>query len=157
MTSHQDLVKSLSSKADDAELLQEFMSKYSCQAQMHPEFFKNYLQHQLKQVKSQEDVQQAVDKIDVVMAQNSKCRELWLEYIQFMESPQLDTIYTEAKKETKLAQIFDKALDNVGLYDLDSAQIWLKYIDFEILRNNMAKVNLLCFMALETPLNSQKL
>ena len=36
MTSHQDLVKSLSSKADDAELLQEFMSKYSCQAQMHP-------------------------------------------------------------------------------------------------------------------------
>lgn len=108
-------------------------------------------------MKSQEDVQQVVDKIDVVMAQNSKCRELWLEYIQFMESPQLDSIYTEAKKETKLAQIFDKALDNVGLYDQDSAEVWLKYIDFEILRDNMAKVNLLCFMALETPLNGEKL
>ena len=108
-------------------------------------------------MKSQEDVQQVVDKVDVLMAQNSKCKELWLEYINFMESPQLDSVYTEAKKEMKLAQIFDKALDNVALHDMDSAEIWLKYIDFEILRNNMAKVNLLCFMAMETPLKEEKL
>lgn len=33
-----------------------------------------------------------------------------------------------------------------------SAEIWIKYIDFETMRNNLSLVNLLCYMALETPL-----
>ena len=33
-----------------------------------------------------------------------------------------------------------------------SSEIWIKYIDFETTRNNLPLVNLLCYMALETPL-----
>lgn len=33
-----------------------------------------------------------------------------------------------------------------------SAEIWIKYIDFETMRNNLSLVNLLCYTALETPL-----
>ena len=38
------------------------------------------------------------------------------------------------------------------MHNVDSAQIWLKYIDFETTRNNLAVVNLLCWMALEQPM-----
>jgi len=38
------------------------------------------------------------------------------------------------------------------MHNVDSAQMWLKYIDFETTRNNLAVVNLLCWMALEQPM-----
>ena len=31
--------------------------------------------------------------------------------------------------------------------------LWIKYIDFEITRNNLAMVNLLCYIAVQTPFN----
>lgn len=39
-----------------------------------------------------------------------------------------------------------------------ATQLWLKYIDFETTRNNLAVVNLLCWMSLEQPMtDSEKL
>ena len=46
----------------------------------------------------------------------------------------------------------DRALENVGFNSIKSVDIWLKYIDFETMRNNLNFVNLLCWMALEVPL-----
>ena len=51
--------------------------------------------------------------------------------------------------------IFDRAIESVGHTRVDSGGIWLKYINFEIMRYNMALVNLLCYMAVSTPLNSE--
>jgi hypothetical protein len=47
--------------------------------------------------------------------------------------------------------VLDRALEGVGHTRLDSASIWIKYINFETTRNNTALVNLLCYMALQTP------
>ena len=52
----------------------------------------------------------------------------------------------------KVKQVFDRAIENVGFNSTKSIDIWLKYIDFETMRNNLNFVNLLCWMALELPL-----
>jgi hypothetical protein len=33
-----------------------------------------------------------------------------------------------------------------------AADIWVKYIEFEIMQNHMGFMNLICYMALKTPL-----
>ena len=48
--------------------------------------------------------------------------------------------------------MFEKAIDTVGQTHFDAMPIWLKYIDFEKVRNNLSIVNILCYMALETPM-----
>lgn len=40
----------------------------------------------------------------------------------------------------------------MGLYDFSSTPIWMKYIDFETMRNNLSFVNVLCYVAIDTPL-----
>ena len=43
-------------------------------------------------------------------------------------------------------------MDSICLHNMQSGQIWLKYIDFELLRNNLIFVNVLYYMAAKTPL-----
>ena len=63
-----------------------------------------------------------------------------------------DQAALESERELKLKQVFERALENVGFSHMASSEIWIKYIDFETTRNNLSLVNLLCYMALETPL-----
>ena len=48
--------------------------------------------------------------------------------------------------------MFEKAIDTVGFNNVDSGKIWLKFIEMEKNKKNMVIVNLLYFLALETPL-----
>ena len=48
--------------------------------------------------------------------------------------------------------MFEKAIDTVGFNNVDSGKIWLKFIEMEKNKKNMVIVNLLFFLALETPL-----
>ena len=48
--------------------------------------------------------------------------------------------------------MFEKAIDTVGFNNFDSGKIWLKFIEMEKNKKNMVIVNLLFFLALETPL-----
>ncbi len=42
-------------------------------------------------------------------------------------------------------------MDNVGNH-MKAADIWLKYVDFELMLNHMGFMNLLLYLALKTPL-----
>ena len=85
---------------------------------------------------------------------------MWVQFIDFLEGleevyPKLqgeDHASLESERELKLKQAFERALENVGFSHMGSLEIWIKYIDFETTRNNLSLVNLLCYMALETPL-----
>ena len=48
--------------------------------------------------------------------------------------------------------MFEKAIDTVGFNNVDSGKIWLKFIEMEKNKKNTVIVNLLYFLALETPL-----
>lgn len=91
---------------------------------------------------------------------NSSDVGMWSQYINFLSG--LEEVYPllksvdhsllETEREMKLKQVFDRAIDNIGFTHMGSTSIWIKYIDFEIMRNNLNLVNLYCFMALQTPL-----
>lgn len=93
-------------------------------------------------------------------ASNAASAALWTKYIDFLQ--ELEDVYPrlqgeehsvlEAEREKKVKLVFERALENVGHNSMASAEIWIKYIDFETMRNNLSLVNLLCYMALETPL-----
>lgn len=53
--------------------------------------------------------------------------------------------------------MFEKAIDTAGLNNIGSAKIWLKFIEMEKKKRNMLIVNLLYFIALETPLQNEKI
>jgi len=58
----------------------------------------------------------------------------------------------QENREEQLKQFFESCLDNLGDVNVNCVQIWIRYIDFETMRNNLALVNLLCYMALEQPM-----
>jgi hypothetical protein len=68
--------------------------------------------------------------------------EIWEAYLKFS---------IEYCKEEATGQIFERALKNVG-QSMRSVNLWLMWIDFETMMFNMAKCNLLCYVALKTPL-----
>lgn len=45
----------------------------------------------------------------------------------------------------------ERAIDNVGQH-MKAADIWQKYIDFEMTLNHLGIVNLLCYLSIKTPL-----
>jgi hypothetical protein len=57
----------------------------------------------------------------------------------------------KANDYDKTKAIFERAIDNVGNH-MRAADIWVKYIEFEIMQNHMGFMNLICYMALKTPL-----
>lgn len=59
--------------------------------------------------------------------------------------------------EEKQRYMFEKAIDTAGFNNLESAKIWLKFIEMEKNKRNMLIVNLLYFLALETPLQNEKI
>ena len=58
-------------------------------------------------------------------------------------------------KDSRKKVVLDKALEAVGHHRHDSGCLWIEYINFEYKRNNKALVNLLCYMAMQTPLRTE--
>jgi hypothetical protein len=73
--------------------------------------------------------------------------ELWKRFVDFA----LTNFFIKNQDEEKTKQIFERALDNVGNH-MKAADIWLKYVDFELMLNHMGFMNLLLYLALKTPL-----
>ncbi len=63
----------------------------------------------------------------------------------------MTNFFIKNQDEEKTKQIFERALDNVGNH-MKAADIWLKYVDFEMMLNHMGFMNLLLYQALKTPL-----
>lgn len=55
--------------------------------------------------------------------------------------------------DSKLRQVSERAIESVGLPHYHSASVWKQFIDNETCRNNLAYVNLLGYMCIETPIN----
>lgn len=96
----------------------------------------------------------------MLLSQNTTSVTMWMDYLSFLDHVEKTMDWSPSEKDERMKTIFERAMESVGHTRVDSGSIWLKYIDFEIMRNNMALVNLLCYMALSTPLrteDSQKL
>jgi len=87
-------------------------------------------------------------------SQNTTSVHMWMDYLNMLDHIEKTMEWTPIDKDAKMKAIFERAMESVGHTRVDSGSIWLKYIDFEIMRNNMALVNLLCYMAVSTPLKS---
>jgi len=72
---------------------------------------------------------------------------MWMAYAELIDHLETSGVWTQAEKDTKMKQVLDKALESVGQSHMDSAPLWIKYIDFETTRNNLSMVNLLCYIA----------
>jgi hypothetical protein len=96
------------------------------------------------------DADKKIQTIEKCMSfsQNSTNVQMWKDYADFVDSLETTTEWTQNDKDAKMKAVLDRAMECVGHTRLDSACIWIKYIDFETMRNNMALVNLLCFMAM---------
>lgn len=80
---------------------------------------------------------------------------MWMDYLGLVDRIGQTMEWQQNDKDAKTKAILERAMESVGHTRVDSGCIWLKYIDFEIIRNNMALVNLLCYMAVSTPLRSE--
>ena len=81
--------------------------------------------------------------------------QLWMEYLTFLDRIEKTMEWSPNDKDAKTKAILERAMESVGHTRVDSGCIWLKYIDFETIRNNVSLVNLLCYMAMQTPLRSE--
>ena len=86
--------------------------------------------------------------IEKSLRYNSSQVDLWTSYLQFYEDYQQNM---GPDGEEMMKQLFERAIQNVGK-DMKSAQIWIKYIDFENSNFHFSFGFLLCFAAIQTPL-----
>lgn len=66
---------------------------------------------------------------------------LWQAYLKFCY----------AHHDAQLSTLFERAIQSVGQLST-STDIWLMWIDVEMSHLNMAKCNLICWLALKVPL-----
>jgi hypothetical protein len=101
-----------------------------------------------KNTHNQQSVQLAEAYINLLLGLDDKYPDLYNE-------PELESRQNE--RESKLKAFFEKCLETFGTTNTQSVRIWLNYIDFEMMRNNLTLVSTLSFMALRLPLegNSQ--
>ena len=101
------------------------------------------------------DADKKIQTIEKCMSfsQNSTNVQMWKDYADFVDSLETTADWTQNDKDAKMKAVLDRATECVGHTRLDSACIWIKYIDFETTRNNITLVNLLCYMAVQTPFN----
>lgn len=121
------------------------------QVSLHPHSFAVFCRQSKPASKADAEKKiQAIDKC-MIFSQNSTNLQMWTEYADFVNSLEPSGEWTQNEKDARMKAVLDRAIECVGHTRLDSACIWIKYIDFETTRNNMALVNLLCYMALQTP------
>ena len=147
--------------------LRTLVDEYPNQLCLNVEPFSRYIDHLVKKSDTTKtDIDSAISIFEksMILSSNAASVDMWNKYIDFLQD--LEDIYPkltgedhdalEAARESKLKIIFDKALENVGFLCISSSDIWTKYITFETTNNNLTQVNLLCFMALENPLDKRE-
>lgn len=93
-----------------------------------------------------ERTEQPRSVFEKALQQNRVSVPLWESYLKF----------SMAHSEETANSVFVRAIQAVG-QSTRSANIWLMWIDFEMSFLNMAKCNLLCYLALKTPLLDHEL
>lgn len=73
--------------------------------------------------------------------------QLWKKFVEFA----VQNHYLVNNDEEKCKQILERSIDNIGLH-MKSSEIWNQFIDYETSLNNMGFANLLCYLAIKTPL-----
>ena len=91
----------------------------------------------------------------MLLSQNTTSVQMWMDYLNFLDRIEKTMEWSPNDKDAKMKAILERAMESVGHTRADSGCIWLKYIDFETMRNNVAMINLLCYMAMQTPLRSE--
>ena len=147
---------------DYSKLLKSFVEEHPAQSGMHMKYFGRYHQHLMQNGPNKQHIDAAIQAYEKCLSftSNSSNVSMWAQFLDFMEGLEEtnkklqgeDQAALESERELKLKQVFERALENVGFSHMASSEIWIKYIDFETTRNNLSLVNLLCYMALETPL-----
>lgn len=133
---------------DQYNLINTMMDQWPGQVSLTPHLFAVFCRQSKPSSKADcEKKLQAMDKC-MLSSQNSACAQMWTEYADFVSSLQPASEWSQNEKDARMKAVLDRAIECVGHTRLDSAGLWLKYIDFETTRNNMALVNLLCYMAL---------
>ena len=81
-------------------------------------------------------------------------KDLTLSYIDFLTN--LEDTYPnlsmgsqlsdlQQEREMKLKEFFERCIDTYGEVRTDCVDLWIKYIDYETMRNNLCLANALCF------------
>jgi hypothetical protein len=176
MQAYLDLTKHISSANDseNANLSNEMIGKLGTLVDEYPnqlcfnvQPFSKYIDHLVKKSDTtKSDIDSAISIFEkcMILSSNAANVEMWNKYIDFLQD--LEDIYPkltgedhdalESARESKLKIVFEKALENVGFLSCSSFDIWTKFITFETTNNNLTQVNLLYFMALETPLHKRE-
>jgi hypothetical protein len=128
-------------------------------------YLKRFQDHMVAQneYKSIQEVIQVYEKA-LSYWTNSTNLKLWEQYLAFMN--QLEDVYAqlpgenvndlETQRESLHRAVLEKAILAVGFFNLESCSLWEQYIDFETTQNNLPLVNVLCFLACETPLSESE-
>jgi len=162
MKAYNQLVSDLTTNQSAAKLA-TWIDTYPNQVCLNPTLLDSYFKH------AKEDslikIEDALSQIDKLLyfPSNNHSVEVWMSFFQFLN--ELEDVYAslpdkvaaqdlETKREAKQIKLYERAIENIGSTHIGAAKIWASYIDFETMRNNLAKVNLLCFKALETPMQN---
>lgn len=100
------------------------------------------------------------------MVQNLQSTEIAVAYIDFLT--ELEDVYpnicdqgsleaSQNQREEMLETFFESCLENVCVSDPGSIQVWLRYADFETMRNNLVALNTICYFGLEQNLDQVSL
>lgn len=131
------------------------MAQWPGQVSFTPHLFAIFCRQNKPATKADADKKiQTIEKC-MSFSQNSTSVQMWKDYADLVDSLEPTAEWTQDDKDAKMKAVLDRAMECVGHTRLDSACIWIKYIDFETTRNHMALVNLLCFMAMQTPFNAE--
>jgi len=70
-------------------------------------------------------------------------------------------IYPEAEldskqqvRDLKLKAFFEKCMDQFGTTNPSCSSFWCKFMDYELMKNNLAMVNALGYMSLRLPIEN---
>lgn len=97
----------------------------------------------LKQTTENAEDMSATQVFEKSLQYNIAQVELWEQYLKFSMQ------YSKSEDVTKA--LFDRAISCVGKH-MKSVNIWLLWIDFLTYLPQMGLVNLICYMAVKTPM-----
>lgn len=108
--------------------------------------------------KTKPELEKMIQLIEKCMffSQNTTSVSLWKDYLAMLDLIDKTMEWSLDDKDARKKGVLDRALEAVGHYRLDSGCLWIEYINFEYKRNNKALVNLLCYMAMQTPLRTEE-
>jgi hypothetical protein len=146
--------------------IKSFATQYPGQLCLSPEYFARFAQSCFAQGAALERIQEVTFFCENVIFKNQhnlQSVELATEYAKMLTK--LDDVYpailqseelaeVQNQREQNLKNFFESCMENFMLTNPQCVKLWMAYIEFETLRNNLPMVNVLCYMALSTSLKS---